>query len=495
MRRRHFRGPKTIVGRTVLVLMVGLFISHFISIAIYTDDRQTALLTAGGRQVSERIAAAYLNLDQTSPADRLVVIRSLWEPLFTITWTEESVLSENMLGNWRAHLVRNAILENVRGFDGDKIRIAYTNVEEFTPGITPGAGFGHNGGGGMGRGSGMGMQRHMGRMSEDDDPMQQRFNRFSRHWHGDSILNVSMQLTDGTWFNVATPGVRMRSTWLPSFFGPIVVTAVIVIILSVWAVRRSSKPIAIFAQAAERLGRDVNAPPLPEDGPREVASASRAFNDMQRKLQTFIKDRTQMLAAISHDLRTPITRLRLRAELIDDEEQQKKILADLEQMEQMITATLAFARDEAVDEPSVPFDLSAMLQSLTYDITDTQGQASFSGPDKLKWLGRPGAMKRVFQNLADNAIKYGQRVDITLKEDSRELWIFFEDDGPGIPENERERVFDPFYRVEPSRNRDTGGVGLGLAVTRSIIRAHGGDIELRDHEGRFGVVVKLPKGA
>ena len=200
-----------------------------------------------------------------------------------------------------------------------------------------------------------------------------------------------------------------------------------------------------------------------------------------------------MLAAISHDLRTPITRLRLRAELIDDAEQQAKMLADLDQMEQMIAATLAFARDEAVDEASVRFDLAAMLQSLADDISDTNGQASYTGPDKLEWTGRPGALKRAFQNLADNAIKYGQRADISLSDSEGKLVITFEDDGPGIPENERVRVFDPFYRIDPSRNRDTGGVGLGLAVTRSVVRAHGGDISFQNAKERFGIIVELPK--
>ncbi|MBL6932126.1 MAG: HAMP domain-containing histidine kinase [Rhodospirillales bacterium] len=287
--------------------------------------------------------------------------------------------------------------------------------------------------------------------------------------------------------------MRVRSAWWPRVFGPIVATTIIVLLLSFWAVRRSAKPLALFTQAAERLGRDVNAPPMPEDGPREVVRASQAFNDMQRKLQTFIKDRTHMLAAISHDLRTPITRLRLRAELIEDSEQQTKMLADLDQMEQMIAATLAFARDESVDEASVRFDLAAMLQSLADDIADTNGHASYTGPDKLEWTGRPGALMRAFQNLVDNAIKYGTRADISLQDDAGGLVVKVEDDGPGIPENERVRVFDPFYRVDPSRNRDTGGVGLGLAVTRSVVRAHGGEISFSGRNERFGISVKLPK--
>ncbi len=480
------RWPRTIAGRTILVLLVGLIVSHIISIAIYSDDRRTALVTAGGRQVSERIAAAYLSIDQSNAQERLAVVRSLWEPMFSLTWTENSVLADSHKGGWHAHMVRNAIQDYLSGVEDDNLRVLYDRLGDFRPGMTPG--FSMNPENPL-----AGMQEHKGWWSGKwSDHKHERYSRFSRKWHGDGVLNVSIQLTDGSWFNVATPGARLRSQWWPKVFGPIVFTTIIILLITFWAVRRSAKPIALFAQAAERLGRDVNAPPLAEDGPREVVRASQAFNDMQRKLQTFIRDRTQMLAAMSHDLRTPITRLRLRAELIDDEEQQKKMLADLDQMEQMIAATLAFARDEAVDEASVRFDLAAMLQALADDISDTNGQASYAGPDKMEWTGRPGALQRAFQNLADNAIKYGQRSDISLQENGGNIVVLFEDDGPGIPKNERVRVFDPFYRVDPSRNRDTGGVGLGLAVTRSVIRAHGGEISFQVGKGRFGIVVELP---
>jgi len=146
-----------------------------------------------------------------------------------------------------------------------------------------------------------------------------------------------------------------------------------------------------------------------------------------------------------------------------------------------------------VDEASVRFDLAAMLQTLADDISDTNGHASYTGPDKMEWTGRSSALKRAFQNLADNAVKYGERADISLQEKDGKIIVTIEDDGPGIPENERVRVFDPFYRVDPSRNLDTGGVGLGLAVTRSVIRAHGGEVSFKTGKARFCLVVELPK--
>ncbi len=475
--------PRTIVGRTVLVLLAGLIVSHLVSIFIYSDDRRSALMASGGRQAAERVASVYLDLDRAVPSERPAIIRSRWQPMFAMSWTRDSVLAAVGENGWRAHMVRSAIEDYLPEVDEDMIHVAFRHLEDARFGLAEGDPI-------------LTMHRHMGRdLTGEGDRGHRHFNRVSRRWHHDRVLSVSIPLGDGSWFNVATPMTRLRSQWWPGVFGPIVLTSITVILFSVWAVRRSAKPISLFAQAAERLGRDVNAPPLPETGPREVAAASRAFNDMQRKLQSFIRDRTEMLAAISHDLRTPITRLRLRAELIEDEEQQGKMLADLEQMEQMIAATLAFARDESADEASIRFDLAAMLQSLADDISDTGGRATYEGPDKLEWVGRPGAMKRALQNLADNAVKYGGGVDITMDENGESLVIRFADDGPGIPENQRVRVFDPFYRIDPSRNRDTGGAGLGLAVVRSVIRAHGGEVGFSDDGGRFAVVITLSNGS
>ena len=203
---------------------------------------------------------------------------------------------------------------------------------------------------------------------------------------------------------------------------------------------------------------------------------------MQTRLHRFVEDRTQMLAAISHDLRTPLTRLRLRAEFVEDPEQQRKMLADLEEMEAMIASTLAFARDDARKEPRVPIDLAALLQSLVDDLGDAGNTVEYSGPEHKTIACRPVALRRAIGNLIDNALKYGGCARVALL-DGREdghVAIRIDDDGPGIPEGEQEKVFAPFYRLERSRSRDTGGTGLGLSVARTIARAHGGDVTLRN---------------
>jgi signal transduction histidine kinase len=260
------------------------------------------------------------------------------------------------------------------------------------------------------------------------------------------------------------------------------------------AVRRATQPFATFASAAERLGVDVNAPPLSESGPREVRRAAHAFNVMQGRIRRFVHDRTQMLAAISHDLKTPITRLRLRAEFVEDDDQRARMLADLAEMEQMIAATLAFARDDAASEPRLRLDLAAMVQGMVEDFQDLGAPCAYDGPEALVISGRPVALKRAIANLIDNAVKYGGVARVGLTEQGATVRLTIDDDGPGIPEEAFERVFAPFVRLETSRSRATGGTGLGLAVARAAALAHGGAITLANRpEGGLRVTFTLPR--
>src|SRR5579859_7116517 len=292
---------------------------------------------------------------------------------------------------------------------------------------------------------------------------------------------------DGTWLNFVIP-LPDDHLWRPHPYWPLGVGLVVVVVLCVVLVRHAVRPLNVLAKAADRLGRDVLAPPVEIRGPREVMTAANAFNRMQARLRRFIEDRTQMIAAISHDLRTPITRLKLRAEFIEDDEQRLKILADLDEMEAMISSTLAFARDDSARETKVPVDLVGVL----VDLCD-QFQAAYDGPDQLDVTIGANGIKRAFANLIENACKYGGGGRVALRIDGDMVAVTIEDDGPGIPVAELENVFAPFYRVESSRNRETGGTGLGLAVARSAIRGNGGDVTLANRTGGgLTVTVTLP---
>ena len=310
--------------------------------------------------------------------------------------------------------------------------------------------------------------------------------------HGRPRIAVAVALEDGAW----TEFIIRRPYWPRS--GPLIwlgLTALLVVGALVWGAHRMTRPLRRFAEAADRLGLDAGPPPLPERGPRELRNATRAFNRMTARIRRLVDDRTLMLAAVSHDLKTMLTRLRLRAEFIEDVEQKEKAAADLDEMQAMLEATLSFARDDVADEHPVAVDLAAMLQSLAADFADAGRAASYDGPDRLTLHGRPVALRRVFQNLIDNALRYGEEAGVSLRQADGWAEVQIDDRGPGIPPELRERVFDPFFRVEASRSRDTGGSGLGLAVVRAIVQRHDGEIALEDRPGGgLRVRVSLPLG-
>ncbi len=285
----------------------------------------------------------------------------------------------------------------------------------------------------------------------------------------------------------------------PGFATAFIVMTVLGAIMISWAVRQLLIPVRTLAQAAERLGRDVvNAPALPETGPSEIVTAAAAFNTMAARIRRFVDDRTFLLTAIGHDLRTPITRLKLRAEYMEDDEQRTKMLADLDEMEAMVAATLAFGRDITTTEPVTRIDLASLLRTILDEAADGAPDCGaaldFAGPDHLPISARPLGLKRALTNLIGNALKYGDAARVSLRPLPRNLvQIDIEDNGPGIEPDFMESVFEPFRRLETSRNRETGGSGLGLSIARNIIRAHGGDILLENlPQGGLKASVMLP---
>jgi len=290
-----------------------------------------------------------------------------------------------------------------------------------------------------------------------------------------------VELSNGGWLSVTVADLPVPGPGRLAL--RLALVAIVVAPISFWAARKLSAPLAAFAEAAEKLGIDSGAPPLREQGPRELRTATRAFNRMQERLKRFIDDRTRMLAAMSHDLRTPLTRLRLRAEFVEDPEQQQKMLAELDEMTAMIDGTLAFAREDAKREDARRLDLGELVASVCDDAADANEDVTFEPAPRCEIFGRPIALRRAIANVVDNAIKYAGGARVRVAARGAEFAVEIDDDGPGIPEHERERVFAPFYRIETSRSRETGGTGLGLAVARSIVHAHGGDIRLAGRAG------------
>jgi len=272
--------------------------------------------------------------------------------------------------------------------------------------------------------------------------------------------------------------------------------ALLVIVLSValWVVARSiTRPLSELARAADSVGRDLRQPKITEQGAREIRNAARAFNTMQDRMQRYLDSRSRVLAAMSHDLKTPLTRLRLQVEMLDDSAAQVKLGRQLDEMESMVHGALALFRGLDDNEAFMPIDINEMLATLQSEFAEMSAPVTLQGQANRSILGKPQALRRCLTNLIANAVKFGSQATVSV-EDGAVLVIRVRDDGPGIPEEELERVFEPFYRLESSRNRDTGGSGLGLSIARDVIQAHGGSLVLRNLPVRgLEAIVTLPR--
>lgn len=432
--------PASLAGRTALVLLLGLTLVQGLGLLIHALDRVDLQRLVQAREISARSFGAWRTAVLTPPDRRAAMLADLDLPLGLTATLDEHALVPPDAPPPPMPLVRLYRLEQLMNAGPRGLRPREARVGPINP---PGA------------------------------------------------FGVSLRLPDGPWLNLRIHLPPPRPWHSETFLAAFAVMTAAAALLTLWAVRRLTRPVRDLAEAADRLGRDVNAPPLPETGPAEVATAAHAFNTMAGRIRRFVGDRTQMLAAIGHDLRTPITRLRLRAEFMEDDEQRRKMLADLDEMEAMVAATLAFARDENAAEPTAPLDLAALVRTVLDEAADArpdlaEDAIAYEGPEHWTVQARPVALKRAIANLVGNALAYGGAARARLAPPAGRggaLRLLIEDDGPGIPPEELERVFQPFRRLEGSRNRETGGTGLGLPIARNIFRAHGGDVVLRNRGG------------
>jgi signal transduction histidine kinase len=461
--------PRSLFGRLMLVLSAGLILAQLLSAAINLVERDSVLVRASGMQPAQRIADIVTLLDSLTPSERARIVGILNVPPLVVSLDRmPSSEDSEATGGARAAMFSSVLLTALG--DDRPIRVAITGTPpEWAPGAGRGRGQGPMGAGPMG---GPGMHR----FPPD----------------GISFL-IQVRLQDGTWATFDTQ-VTQESASLPwRVLLTLAILLAAVLLLSFIAVRWVTRPLQLLATAADELGRDINRPPLPEGGPVEVSRAARAFNTMQTRLVRFIDERTRLLTAMSHDLKTPLTRMRLRAELLEDENLHQKFEADLLEMEAMVTQTLEFMRGLSHREPTQIIDIIGLLESLKADNEAMGRTITIDGRVTRPFKGMPQLLKRCLANLADNAVLYGRSAEIRVEDGPDQLSVYVRDHGPGVPETEIEKVFEPFYRLENSRSRETGGTGLGLSIARNIAQAHGGDIHLRNYEdGGLEAILTLP---
>jgi signal transduction histidine kinase len=471
--------PRSLFGRMMLVLASGLLLAQLLSAAINFAERDRLLVAASGMQQAQRIADVVKLLDSLDPPARERIVSVLRVPPLVLSLEDapRQPLPDANEGGPRAAMFTVMLRASL----GDDRAVRVEPGPAFAPPGPPGPGYPAMMGGDPGMMGGPGARGGPGGMGR---------------LHAGPVLRTQVQLLDGHWarFDSELPQAAVTLPWRLALTLGVLLLAVLV--LSFVAVRWLTRPLHVLAAAAEALGKDINRPPLPEEGPTEIRQAARAFNTMQSRLARFIQDRTRVLAAMSHDLKTPLTRMRLRAELMDDEDLRLRFEADLKEMESMVTHTLEFMRGLGGNEARQEVDVMALLESLQSDNEDMGRTVRIEGHAIAPYAAVVSLLKRCLSNLVDNAVLYGQRVTVKVEDTPRCLTLRFLDEGPGIPETELEKVFEPFYRLEGSRSRETGGTGLGLTIARNIAQTHGGDIVLRNRsEGGLEAVLTLPRRA
>jgi signal transduction histidine kinase len=457
--------PKSLFGQTLLILLGGLILSHGIGSWIYTADREQAVRAVGGFATAQRIANLARLIQEAPREARPRIVAALTDQTFLVSLSAEAPALPTSDGD-------AAVAEAIKGYLADRLSLGAPRQPRVWASLAEGPPFGP-----------------WHRMMSHGPMMMRGFGMFGAF----RDLQVAVPLTDGPWLTFATGLPVAGPAYSAQFLLSMAIMATIILGVSVWAVRRVTAPLAALAAAAERLGHDVGAPALPVAGTIETRQAARAFNDMQVRLRNLIDNRTRLLAAISHDLRTPLTLLRLRAESVENAQEREKMLSTITEMDAMIGAALQLARDQNAGEPRRSTDLGALLQSVVDDMRDAGFPVCLKPAEPVILPCQPAALKRAIRNLLDNAVKHGKSGTVAVRRASQAIEIVIDDEGPGIPQEELTRVLEPFYRLDKSRSRDTGGVGLGLAIAQSIVETHGGSLTLSNRpEGGLRATIALP---
>lgn len=447
-------------GQLVLLIVAALAAAQTISLWLFVDERGLAVRAALGFEAAGRAANVALLLEEAPESLHQAILRAANSPLVRFE------LADNPDVDHASHADGGAVEARVRGLLGGaehrEIRVELHEVEHGIPPmphLVPEM-----------------AEMHLAMMKGELSAIE---------------MQLSIALADGQWLNVGTRFEPPPLQWPWISIVSFGITAAIILVAACWfLLTRLTGPLLRVSHAADRFGRGETVDPLPLIGPSEVRGLTQTFNRMQERLTRFVADRTKLLAALGHDLRSPLTAMRVRAEMVEEDETRESLVASIEEMQEMVGSTLDFARGMASAEPSETVELRSYLEQLQADMING---FELDAADDAQARLRPQAMRRALRNIIENAQRYGGGARVSFRTDPGHVRILISDTGPGIPESELQQVFEPFFRLEKSRSRETGGTGLGLSIARTIIRAHGGDVALSNRaEGGLLATVTLP---
>ncbi|WP_206666268.1 ATP-binding protein [Agrobacterium tumefaciens] len=466
--------PQSLFGQTLLVLLAGLLASHLIGTWIYSADRGQIVRAVGGLAIAQRITNL-TRLVRDAPTEwRVRIAKDSSDETFQVALSAEPprpALTDN--DTPAAEALKQLLVEQLALSGASEPLVSASRPRGMMVDMA---------------------ERMMSQHGMGESPMMSGFGSLGP-FAGFRELQVAIPVEQGQWLTFKTVLPESGTAFSLRFLVSMGIMAAITVLVSIWVVRRVSAPLTALSKAALRLGEDLNAPPMPEVGTVETRQAARAFNAMQARLRGMIDDRTKMLAAISHDFRTPLTLLRLRVENVEDAAEREKMLSTIADLNKMVATTLEFASGATQQPVRRPTDLAALLESMADDLSDAGlPVVCMDAAQPIIYDCDPATLKRALTNLIDNAVKYGGRAELAIHETPQTIEITIDDAGPGIPEEELTHVFEPLYRLESSRSRETGGMGLGLAIALSIIRAHGGQLTLSNRaEGGLRALIYFPR--
>ncbi|WP_108652615.1 ATP-binding protein [Dongshaea marina] len=462
--------PQSLTGQIIIAALAGLLLMQLVNLVIYHWDRQEAVGYINSRNAVGRVASV-VRLLQYSPV-------TLYGEILKASRSETLQLgfgnkAPEFLGEQNRGIERR--LRKSLGYDeGLQIRV-WGEVTRVGPGDDPDRA--DDGPGPWHHQQMMWGKRKSGQYPPPPPRLKVRF-------------RGGIELPTGNWLLFRSMDDPVPPPWsIKATFGLLLVMLLVTLLVIV-LLRRTISPMKRLALQADQFGRGESGKPLEAQGPREVRDMISAFNRMQDRLERFVNDRTRMLAAISHDLRTPLTSLRLRMEFMPDGDDKEKSLQTLAMMERMLNASLSFAREENEKEPLRGVDVTSLIESLCDDYSETGSDVSYRLDERPVIQCRPMALRRILQNLISNGIKYGERVEVGLQTEAGSLVIQVRDFGPGIPESQLQEVFKPFVRLDAARNIEDGHVGLGLSIAKTLVHQQGGELILKNHpeQGLIGEV-------
>jgi signal transduction histidine kinase len=450
--------PRSLFGRTLLVLAAGLVLAQLGSVAIHLFDRGSSVYRLASLQIAARIGQAVRILERLPAAERHKVVEEISGPHLRVALAGRRVA------------VASGFVEH------DPYEARFTRE----------------------------LQQRIGAprpVRVDVNPAPRSSGPFAlwmaRHFYfllpEPFSIVVQVELQDGSYaiFEVNVPHEPLSR--FESLVPQLTLLVLVCFALAAFLVRMTTGSLDRLARAADAIGQDPASGPLAEAGPSEIRRVIAAFNRMQERVRRYLVERGRLLSAISHDLKTPLTRLRLRAEMLPDPELRAKMLRDLDDMQTMVGSTLDFFATVDRDAQRQPVDIAALIESMCEDRRESGQALGVRGVPLAPYRADPQALRRCLENLIENAIRYGASAEIEIADSPERLRIAIRDRGPGIPEPELERVFEPFYRLEGSRNMASGGTGLGLSIARNIARWHGGEVTLRNAAGGLVAELSLPR--